>query len=127
MLLCSFRTQVPRSTISQNPNEMLTRTAEPKRDELLENTAIKMQRWRTHKLALRAGTFGMTSAIAKAITFEELSSRLRGAGLIQAMQKMLQRVFTLTAAGVKLAPDAAVRPARALPRPTQRACCLFRL
>jgi len=98
-----------------------------KEQEKLEETAIKMQRWRTRKLAVRAGTFGMTSAIAKAIEFPELSSRLRDAGLIKTMKLMLHRVCVLTAAGVKLAPDAEVRPARALPRPAQRACCLFRL
>ena len=80
-----------------------------------------------YDLIIRAGTFGMTSAIAQAIGFPELSKRLRDEGLINTMELLLEHVFHLTAVGFSMAKRKEVLPTRALPRLAQPACFLFRM
>ncbi|KAJ1495117.1 hypothetical protein T484DRAFT_1763512 [Baffinella frigidus] len=70
--------------------------------------ATAMQRFRTHKLAADGEKFGMTSAVAKAIPFADLSTRLRDTALIKVMKLTLHRVCVLTAEGVRSCPGAEV-------------------
>jgi hypothetical protein len=69
-----------------------------------EELAIVMQRFRTHKLATDGFKFGMTSAVAKALPYADLSKQLRDPELIKVMKRILHRVCVLTGEGVRTCP-----------------------
>lgn len=77
-----------------------------KRSRVDLETAIKVQRAYTRKLAVRMERFGVTSAIAKKEEYPALALKLRESGVIKTMQRMLLRVCDLTEEGVKLCPEA---------------------
>ena len=68
--------------------------------------AVRMQRYRTHKLAVEASKYGMTRSIATTISYQDLSTRLADPILMQTMKRMLHRVCVLTAEGVRDVPVA---------------------
>jgi hypothetical protein len=65
---------------------------------------VKMQRFRTRKLAIDVVKYGMTSEKAVQLVFKDLMIRLRCTTLIKTMKLILQRVCVLTAAGVSIHP-----------------------
>ena len=60
-------------------------------------SCVKMQRFWTHKLAVEATKYGMTSEIAKALPFVDLLSDLRDTAKINVMKRIVQRIYSLTA------------------------------
>jgi hypothetical protein len=80
-------------------------SASPNERALL-HSAVQMQRFRTRKLAQDGAKLGMTSAVAKALPFADLSAQLRDTGRIKIMKLILHRVCVVTAEGVKHYPAA---------------------
>jgi hypothetical protein len=66
--------------------------------------AIRMQRYRTHKLATDAATHGMTCEIAKTISFTDLTARMNDPLVVRTMKLILHRVWVLTARGSRELP-----------------------
>lgn len=60
--------------------------------------AIKMQRYRTRKLATDAINFGMTCNIAKALPFDDLVSQINDISIIKTTKLNFQRICVLIAA-----------------------------
>jgi hypothetical protein len=76
----------------------------PDKKEIMYATLV--QRAYTHKLFVDANKFGMTSFLAKTISFDDLSARLRETVLIRTMKVVLHRTCVLTADGLRSSPDA---------------------
>lgn len=62
-----------------------------------EISCVTIQRFWTHKLAVEATKYGMTSEIAKALPFVDLLSDLRDTTKINVMKCIVQRIYSLTA------------------------------
>jgi T-complex protein 11 len=99
----------PPSSLHPEPllvqQSMATHVHTPAEIAIIHSVTV-MQRFRTHKLASDGEKFGMTSAVAKAITFADLSTQLREPALIKVMKLLLHRVCVLTAEGVRNHPGA---------------------
>jgi hypothetical protein len=61
-----------------------------------EISCVTIQRFWTHKLAVEATKYGMTSEIAKALPFVDLLSSLRDTTKVNVMKCIVQRIYSLT-------------------------------
>jgi hypothetical protein len=67
--------------------------------------ATFLQRSRTIKLAIEGEKFGMSSAVAKASSYDDLASLLHKTERIKVMKRILHRVCVLTADGARYIPN----------------------